>query len=91
MTTGTNETTSPPAAKPEKKPGKAAGNARKPVPEAGAGSDGGQRAATVASRIEHDGEAYAPEDLILLTEAQFDELQPTGALVEKTWDGCTEL
>lgn len=79
--------------KPEKKPGPSAarGNARKTAPATGAGSDGGQRAATVASRIEHDGEIHAPEDLILLTEAQFLELLPTGALVETAWDDCTEL
>lgn len=79
--------------KPEKKPGQGAarGNARKAATAAGASPDGGPRAATVASPIEHDGEIHATDDLILLTEAQFEALLPTGALVETAWDDCAEL
>lgn len=47
-----------------------------------------RRFATVASPIEHDGEAYAQDDLILLTEKQFEKLRLTGALQEKTWNVC---
>lgn len=48
-----------------------------------------RRGATVASRIEHDGEDYAPDDLILLTETEFRGLARSGALVETRWEDCT--
>lgn len=47
-----------------------------------------RRAATVASRIDHDGEAYQPEDVIFLTLPEFLPLAKAGALVERAWDDC---
>ena len=50
-----------------------------------------RRFATVASAIEHDGEVAAQDDLILLTEKEFEKLRPTGALQERSWDECEPL
>ncbi|MEZ5752854.1 MAG: hypothetical protein R3D60_13120 [Paracoccaceae bacterium] len=64
-----------------------------PVPEPAVQADAGapeRRPATVASRIDHDGEAYLPDDLILVTEAEFAVLFKAGALVESDWDDCAE-
>lgn len=47
-----------------------------------------RRFATVASRIEHDGEVYAENDLILLTEGQFKALRRGGSIMEEAWDDC---
>lgn len=47
-----------------------------------------RRAATVASRIEHDGEVYEEYDLIPLTEAQFDTLRRGGSVMDQAWDDC---
>lgn len=62
-----------------------------PVPALDANSAGGppaaeRRFATVASTIDHDGEVYGPDDVMLLTEAEFGGLAKTGALLEASWD-----
>ncbi|WP_370269236.1 hypothetical protein [Nioella sp.] len=48
------------------------------------------RAATVASRIEHDGETYEADDAIVLTEADFIPLAKSGALIERDWNACLQ-
>lgn len=79
-----------PSADTAKKPASAPGNVPPAQTVATAISDGGLRAATVASRIEHDGEIYDVGDVIPLTRAGFDGLAVTGALVETAWDDCAE-
>lgn len=61
------------------------------APAAGAGEDGGLRAATATSPIAHDGEVYRPGDLVPLTAEGFAALLPTGALAEPSWDDCAEI
>lgn len=60
------------------------------TPSAGPSTDP-VRAATAASAIHHDGEAFRAGDLVPLTQAAFAALSATGALVEADWDDCAEL
>lgn len=47
-----------------------------------------RRTATVASRIDHDGDIWLPDDLLSLTEEEFAPLAKAGALAERHWDDC---
>lgn len=49
-----------------------------------------RRAATVASRIDHDGEIYLPDGVLMLTETEFRDLSKAGALVETSWNDCIQ-
>ena len=60
-------------------------------PDPAASADGGLRAATAASPIDHDGETYRPGDLVPLTAEGFAALKLAGALAEQSWDDCVEI
>lgn len=72
----------PPPAPAEDKGATVADAPRETLPE--------RRAATVTSRVEHDGEVYQPEDVVLLTLPEFLPLAKAGALVERDWDDCLD-
>lgn len=60
------------------------------IPE-GAGVQILRRVGTAASTIIHDDVHFAPGDPVPLTQAEFLQLEPTGALAERDWDQLTPL